>query len=202
MELGKPAGDGGPPAVHDQRTVTSMPNAGTGPIPTPGPGIRPARGRRTRAADRTERAGSCGPARRAVRISRTSRARRTVRRLPGYPGTAVSPAGPRPRQRARNRRDGARDRRRRRLLHVRTGRHPRHPRPDLRDHRPGRAKRGEATNAGMALAGIVLGSVAIAISAMFLGFIIWAIASSESSSGNGFDYSDPYSTSLVVGATR
>ena len=50
----------------------------------------------------------------------------------------------------------------------------------------------------MALAGIILGSVAIVISAVFLGFVIWAIANDES--GSGDDYDDPYATSLVVGA--
>ncbi|MGW1320713.1 DUF4190 domain-containing protein [Streptomyces sp. NPDC002426] len=64
----------------------------------------------------------------------------------------------------------------------------------------GRAKRGEATNGGMALAGIILGSVSIVISAVFLGFLIWAIANEES--GSTYDYDDPYSSSLVVGASR
>lgn len=64
----------------------------------------------------------------------------------------------------------------------------------------GRAKRGEATNGGMALAGIILGSVSIVISAVFLGFLIWAVANDESSGGD--DYYDPYATSLVVGTTR
>lgn len=64
----------------------------------------------------------------------------------------------------------------------------------------GRAKRGEATNGGMALAGIILGSISILISAVFLGFLIWAIANEES--GSDYDYDDPYATSLVVGATR
>ncbi|MFJ8747800.1 DUF4190 domain-containing protein [Streptomyces sp. NPDC102441] len=61
----------------------------------------------------------------------------------------------------------------------------------------GRAKRGEANNGGMALAGIILGSVSIAISAVFLGFLIWAVANDESDSS--YDYDDPYATSLVVG---
>ncbi|KPC83737.1 MULTISPECIES: DUF4190 domain-containing protein [Streptomyces] len=64
----------------------------------------------------------------------------------------------------------------------------------------GRARRGEASNGGMALAGIILGSIGIVISAVFLGFIIWAIANDES--GSGYDYDDPYSTSLVVGTSR
>ncbi|WP_329233388.1 DUF4190 domain-containing protein [Streptomyces sp. NBC_01460] len=64
----------------------------------------------------------------------------------------------------------------------------------------GRAKRGEATNAGMALAGIILGSVSIVISAIFLGFLIWTVANDES--GSDYDYDDPYATSLVVGSSH
>ncbi|MFB8029925.1 DUF4190 domain-containing protein [Streptomyces sp. NPDC056465] len=63
----------------------------------------------------------------------------------------------------------------------------------------GRAKRGEATNGGMALAGIILGSISIVISAIFLGFLIWAVANDES--GSDYDY-DPYATSLVLGTSH
>ncbi|MFF2730909.1 DUF4190 domain-containing protein [Streptomyces sp. NPDC058008] len=65
----------------------------------------------------------------------------------------------------------------------------------------GRAKRGEANNGGMALAGIILGSVSIVVSAVFLVFLIWAVANDESSSEYSYD-DDPYSTSLVVGSSR
>ncbi|WP_405901714.1 DUF4190 domain-containing protein [Streptomyces sp. NBC_00727] len=41
----------------------------------------------------------------------------------------------------------------------------------------GRAQRGEADNGGVALAGIILGSIGIVVSAAFLGFLIWAITS-------------------------
>ncbi|HEY9439203.1 MAG TPA: DUF4190 domain-containing protein, partial [Streptomyces sp.] len=61
----------------------------------------------------------------------------------------------------------------------------------------GRAKRGEATNGGMALAGIILGSIGMAIGAAFLAFLIYGITQSD---GSDFEYHDPYSTSLVVGA--
>ncbi|MET9595713.1 DUF4190 domain-containing protein [Streptomyces sp. NPDC006516] len=66
----------------------------------------------------------------------------------------------------------------------------------------GRAKRGEATNGGMALAGIILGSIAIAVSAVFLGFMIWAIANEDSGSEYDYEYDDPYATSLVLGSSR
>ncbi|MGW6742408.1 DUF4190 domain-containing protein [Streptomyces sp. NPDC055025] len=59
-----------------------------------------------------------------------------------------------------------------------------------------KARRGEATNGGMALAGIVLGSIGALISAAFLAFLIWAIANDDS-----FDTTDtdPFATSLVAG---
>ncbi|MEW2067552.1 DUF4190 domain-containing protein [Streptomyces sp. NPDC007346] len=60
----------------------------------------------------------------------------------------------------------------------------------------GRAKRGEATNRGMAIAGIITGSVGIVIGSVILGFIIWAIASGE---GYEDEYDDdPFATSLVI----
>ncbi|MFG3403904.1 DUF4190 domain-containing protein [Streptomyces sp. NPDC048142] len=62
----------------------------------------------------------------------------------------------------------------------------------------GRAKRGEATNRGMALAGVILGSVGIVVGAVILGLIIWAAASSDSDSDYNDTYDDPFATSLVV----
>ncbi|QQZ56780.1 DUF4190 domain-containing protein [Streptomyces microflavus] len=61
----------------------------------------------------------------------------------------------------------------------------------------GRAKRGEATNRGMALAGIITGSVGIVIGAVLLGFIIWAVANGDSSFEESYE-DDPFATSLVV----
>lgn len=62
----------------------------------------------------------------------------------------------------------------------------------------GRAQRGEATNGGMALAGIILGIIGALISAAFIGFLIWAYTN------DGFDDSndDPWSSSLVVDDRR
>ncbi|MEV1048495.1 DUF4190 domain-containing protein [Streptomyces sp. NPDC049916] len=69
----------------------------------------------------------------------------------------------------------------------------------------GRAKRGEATNRGMALAGVILGCIGMVIGSVLLGIIIWAAANSED--GGGYDesdpnYDDPFATSLVVGGGR
>ncbi|WP_307798861.1 DUF4190 domain-containing protein [Streptomyces beijiangensis] len=59
-----------------------------------------------------------------------------------------------------------------------------------------RANRGEASNGGMALAGIILGSIGIVVSSAFLGFIIWAVANDNGSDDDPF--SDSYQTSLTV----
>ncbi|APE24204.1 MULTISPECIES: DUF4190 domain-containing protein [Streptomyces] len=58
--------------------------------------------------------------------------------------------------------------------------------------------RGEATNRGMAVAGIVLGSIGIVVSAVFLGFVIWAIAQDSSSfDDSGYD-DDPFASVLQI----
>lgn len=64
-----------------------------------------------------------------------------------------------------------------------------------------RAGRGEATNGGMALAGIILGSIGALISAAFLAFLIWSIVENSDSYDPEFS-GDSYSTSIVVGARR
>lgn len=61
----------------------------------------------------------------------------------------------------------------------------------------GRAKRGEADNGGIALAGIILGSIGIVISAAFLGMIIWAVTSDDFDEDSDSGY-EPVSASLVV----
>ncbi|WP_318207643.1 DUF4190 domain-containing protein [Streptomyces sp. SJL17-1] len=61
--------------------------------------------------------------------------------------------------------------------------------------------RGEATNRGMAVAGVVLGAIGTLISAVFLGFIIWAASQDSSSFDSGYD-EDPFASSLVVGSDR
>ncbi|MFE4692054.1 DUF4190 domain-containing protein [Streptomyces sp. NPDC056749] len=212
VELGKQPADAAPPAVHNQPTVTSMPgvDSGTGPIPGPagtfgpqqppvpappvgpnGPGQHDPYG--YPAAPAAPSAAYGYPAAPAAPSASYG--------YPGYPGYAGQPPwGPAP---ANGLGIAAM------VLGIIAvvgfcmwgfgivlgilalifgiiGR--------------GRAKRGEATNGGMALAGIILGSVSIVISAVFLGFLIWAVANDESSSGD--DYYDPYATSLAVGTTR
>ncbi|MEU3188003.1 DUF4190 domain-containing protein [Streptomyces sp. NPDC006923] len=62
-----------------------------------------------------------------------------------------------------------------------------------------RARRGQATNGGMALAGIILGAIGAVISGAFVAFLIWVIANGEELDTTD---SDPFATSLVVGADR
>ncbi|MFF1961691.1 DUF4190 domain-containing protein [Streptomyces sp. NPDC058220] len=62
-----------------------------------------------------------------------------------------------------------------------------------------RAQRGEATNGGMALAGIILGAIGAVVSAAFLSFLIWLIANGEELDTTN---DDPFATSLVVDVSR
>ncbi|MER5206991.1 DUF4190 domain-containing protein [Streptomyces sp. NPDC002825] len=57
--------------------------------------------------------------------------------------------------------------------------------------------RGEATNRGMAIAGIVLGSVGTLVSAVFLGFVIWAIAQDPSAFEEDSS-DDPFASVLQI----
>ncbi|GGT39908.1 hypothetical protein GCM10010271_49900 [Streptomyces kurssanovii] len=66
-----------------------------------------------------------------------------------------------------------------------------------------RAQRGEATNGGMALAGIILGVCGIVIGAVVIALIAWGIttAINEENKQDDYDY-DSYSNHLVVDVTR
>ncbi|MFI8002792.1 DUF4190 domain-containing protein [Streptomyces sp. NPDC086010] len=201
VDLGKSA-EPRPPAVHDQPTVTAMPgaDAGSGPIPVPPPG---AFGPQQPGVPAPPIAPT-GPGQPAqYGYPAAPPAPTASYGYPGYPGYGAQPQGwgaPAP---ANGLGTAAM------VLGIIAvagfcmwglgiilgilalifgiiGR--------------GRAKRGEATNGGVALAGIILGSISIVISAVFLGFLIWAIANDES--GSEFGYDDPYATSLVVGAER
>ncbi|WEH39408.1 DUF4190 domain-containing protein [Streptomyces sp. AM 2-1-1] len=62
-----------------------------------------------------------------------------------------------------------------------------------------RAQRGEATNGGQALAGIITGSVGILIGAVIIGFLIWAFAvHADDFEDDDSYYDDPFATSLVI----
>ncbi|MFF2408665.1 DUF4190 domain-containing protein [Streptomyces sp. NPDC058092] len=65
-----------------------------------------------------------------------------------------------------------------------------------------RVQRGEATNNGQALAGIIMGSVGIAIGVAIISFFIWLfVAHADEFDDNTYN-DDPYSTSLVVDVNR
>lgn len=61
-----------------------------------------------------------------------------------------------------------------------------------------RAQRGEATNGGMALAGIILGSVGIAIGAIVIGLLAWGITTAINEDKKHDGVNDDYSNSLVL----
>ncbi|MFD5425779.1 DUF4190 domain-containing protein [Streptomyces sp. NPDC127084] len=64
--------------------------------------------------------------------------------------------------------------------------------------------RGQATNKGQALAGIILGSIGIVLGAAFLTLIVWAFANHERWDEENYDSGvedDPWSTTLVVSGT-
>ncbi|MEU5433024.1 DUF4190 domain-containing protein [Streptomyces sp. NPDC020719] len=63
----------------------------------------------------------------------------------------------------------------------------------------GRAKRGQSTNGGQSLAGIILGAVGIAVSGVFLGLMIWAVAHNHHNNDDSSTADDPFATSLMVG---
>ncbi|MCM2411384.1 DUF4190 domain-containing protein [Streptomyces sp. RKAG290] len=65
----------------------------------------------------------------------------------------------------------------------------------------GRVSRGEADNGGVALAGIILGSIGIVVSAAFLGFFIWAVTNDRFDDDSDYEY-QPTAVSMVVGVGR
>ncbi|MFH8364311.1 DUF4190 domain-containing protein [Streptomyces anulatus] len=207
VELGKPGAHTPPPAVHDQQTVTSMPSAGpaagdgTGPIPRPG-GFGPAPSNVPPPPIGPNGPGHAAPPPTAAHYGYPAPPAQPYGGYPGYGAYGAGPAGWAP---APNNGLGtaamvigiisvvgfclygvniilgilA-------LIFGIIG--------------LGRAKRGEATNRGMALAGVILGSVGIVVGAAILGLIIWAATSADSDSDSDYDstYDDPFATSLVV----
>ncbi|MFF0473097.1 DUF4190 domain-containing protein [Streptomyces sp. NPDC004284] len=59
-----------------------------------------------------------------------------------------------------------------------------------------KAGRGEATNRGMALAGVILGSIGIVVGTVILGLIVWAATQDTSSFEEGS--SDPFASVLQI----
>ncbi|MFE4334484.1 DUF4190 domain-containing protein [Streptomyces sp. NPDC056831] len=65
-----------------------------------------------------------------------------------------------------------------------------------------RAQRGEATNSGQALAGIIMGSIGIVFGVAIISFFIWLFVTHVDEFDDNSYNDDPYSTSLVVGVAR
>lgn len=218
VPLEKQTGDLRPPAVHDQQTVTSMLTAGTGPVPTAGFGAAPGTGPfAAPGSGPLPGAGQApgdvppppiapnGPGQQIPPAGQYGYPAAPVPQYggyPGYPGYGQAPwGGPAPA-------NGlgiasmvlgivavvgfciwglgvilgvlA-------LIFGLIGR--------------GRVNRGEANNGGVALAGIILGSLGIVISGAFLGFLIWGVTH-DFNNEDSYPYDDTYGTSLVVDGTR
>ncbi|MET9465874.1 DUF4190 domain-containing protein [Streptomyces sp. NPDC006544] len=62
----------------------------------------------------------------------------------------------------------------------------------------GKAKRGEADNDGMALAGVITGAVGIVVSCVFIAIAVFALMLDEGGSDYDSDYSTPYENTKVV----
>ncbi|WP_328906129.1 DUF4190 domain-containing protein [Streptomyces sp. NBC_00234] len=213
VELGKPAA-AGPPPVHDQPTVSAMPGLGTGPVPgAAGPGFGPG----DTAAGFGPGDASVppppiapnGPGQAAPPAGQYGYPAAPVPPYGGYPGSypgyggQSAWGGPQP---ANGLGTAAM------VLGILAvclfcvygipslilgvlalifgilGRK--------------RVQRGEASNNGQALAGVILGSIGIALGAAIIGFFIWLFATHSEEFSDVNEYEDPYATSLVVDAGR
>ncbi|MET4926365.1 DUF4190 domain-containing protein [Streptomyces sp. PSRA5] len=68
-----------------------------------------------------------------------------------------------------------------------------------------RAERGEATNSGQALSGIIMGTIGIVIGAVAIGLLVWGITDAINDDNNDYDYdsgTDDYSAVLLVDANH
>lgn len=65
-----------------------------------------------------------------------------------------------------------------------------------------RVQRGEATNSGQALAGIIMGSIGMVLGVAIIGFFVWLfVAHADDFDDNTYN-DDPFASSLVVDVTR
>ncbi|MFF0290377.1 DUF4190 domain-containing protein [Streptomyces sp. NPDC005262] len=211
VPLEKPAGDPRPPAVHDQPTVTSMPGVGDGPAPATGPGFGP--------GAPTGPAPAAGPGEvppppiapngpgqqvppAAGQYGYPAAPGPQYGSYPGYSGYGQTSWGSAPSNGMGTAAMvlgilavclfciygipslilGALA-----LIFGILGRK--------------RVQRGEATNSGQALAGIIMGSIGIVFGLGIISFLIWLFAT-HADEFDDSTYDDPYSSSLVVDVTR
>ncbi|MFG2627290.1 DUF4190 domain-containing protein [Streptomyces sp. NPDC048473] len=217
VPLEKPAGDPRPPAVHDQPTVTSMPGVGDGPAPAAGPGF----GAGAQTGPVQDSGAGFGPGEvppppiapngpsqqvppAAGQYGYPAAPAPQYGSYPGYAGYNQAPwGGPAPSNGMGTAAMvlgilavclfciygipslilGALA-----LIFGILGRK--------------RVQRGEATNSGQALAGIIMGSIGIVFGVAIISFFIWLFATHADEFDDSTYNDDPYSTSLVVDVTR
>ncbi|MFJ7942065.1 DUF4190 domain-containing protein [Streptomyces sp. NPDC096354] len=212
VPLEKPAGDPRPPAVHDQPTVTSMPGVGDGPAPATGPGFGPGVPNGPAPAAGPGEVppppiAPNGPGQQvppaAGQYGYPAAPGPQYGSYPGYSGYGQTSWGSAPSNGMGTAAMvlgilavclfciygipslilGALA-----LIFGILGRK--------------RVQRGEATNSGQALAGIIMGSIGIVFGLAIISFLIWLFAThADEFDGSTYD-DDPYSSSLVVDVTR
>ncbi|MFF9570900.1 DUF4190 domain-containing protein [Streptomyces sp. NPDC014685] len=211
VPLDKPAGDTRPPAVHNQPTIASMPGAGDGPAPADAPpgfgspgGTGPVPGEVPPPPVGPNGPGQQFPPPAGQYGYPAAQPQYGYPGYSGYPGYPQAPWGPPP---ANGMGTAAM------VLGILAvcmfciygipslilgvlalifgilGRK--------------RVQRGEATNSGQALAGIIMGSIGIAFGVAIISFFIWLFATHADELDDNTVYEDdPYATSLVVDVTR
>ncbi|MGW3741503.1 DUF4190 domain-containing protein [Streptomyces sp. NPDC005146] len=212
VPLEKPFGDPRPPAVHDQPTVTSMPGVGDGPAPATGPGFGP--------GAPTGPAPASGPGEVPPPPIAPNGPGQQVPPAAGQYGYPAAPGpqyGSYPGYSAYGQTSwgsapsngmgtaamvlgilavclfciygipslilGALA-----LIFGILGRK--------------RVQRGEATNSGQALAGIIMGSIGMVLGVAIISFFIWLFVTHADEFDDNTYNDDPYSSSLVVDVTR
>ncbi|MFD5063002.1 DUF4190 domain-containing protein [Streptomyces sp. NPDC058394] len=212
VPLEKPSGDPRPPAVHDQPTVTSMPGAGDGSTPATGPGFGP--GAPTGPAPASGPGevppppiAPNGPGQQvppaAGQYGYPAAPGAQYGSYPGYSAYGQTPWGSAPSNGMGTAAMvlgilavclfciygipslilGALA-----LIFGILGRK--------------RVQRGEATNSGQALAGIIMGSIGMVLGVAIIGFFIWLFVTHADEFDDNTYNDDPYSSSLVVDVTR
>ena len=204
VELSKPAADARPPGVHDQQTVTSMPgvDSGSGQIPGAGGGFGPPTADVPPPPIAPNGPGQQVPPA-AGQYGYPAAPGPQYGSYPGYTGYGQTPWGSAPSNGMGTAAMvlgilavclfciygipslilGALA-----LIFGILGRK--------------RVQRGEATNSGQALAGIIMGSIGMALGVAIIGFFIWLfVAHADDFDDNTYN-DDPFASSLVVDVTR
>ncbi|MGC5002683.1 DUF4190 domain-containing protein [Streptomyces sp. NBC_00353] len=210
VPLEKPSGDPRPPAVHDQPTVTSMPGVGDGSAPATGPGFGAPTGPAPAAGPEEvppPPIAPNGPGQQvppaAGQYGYPAAPGPQYGSYPGYTGYGQTPWGSAPSNGMGTAAMvlgilavclfciygipslilGALA-----LIFGILGRK--------------RVQRGEATNSGQALAGIIMGSIGMVLGVAIIGFFIWLFVTHADEFDDNTYNDDPFASSLVVDVTR